>query len=162
MKLASPQTSTEEPAVTSQRHFQGTEKPGVLRFVARQSRNFKFLWLGLLISNAGTWMESTGQGWLITDLEPARKAFWLGIIAASFAVPMLFLTPIGGAVADRVPKLKLLWTVQISYLLFSGVLAFLTLTDVVNVWYLIVYSFINGVVLAFDSPGRHAILPDLV
>jgi MFS family permease len=132
------------------------------RFAALQSRNFRLLWFGLLISNAGTWMESTGQGWLVTDLEPERKAFWIGMIAACFAVPMLVLPPVGGAVADRVSRLRLLWSVQVTYLVASAVLTVLTLTHVVNVWHLLVYSFINGTVLAFDSPARHALLPDLV
>lgn len=132
------------------------------RFAALQSRNFRLLWIGLLTSNAGTWMESTGMGWLVTDLEPARKPFWLGMIAAAFAVPMLFVPPFGGAVADRVPRMRLLWAVQVTYLLASGVLATLTLAGAVNVWYLIAYSFLNGLVLAFDSPVRHALLPDLV
>jgi MFS family permease len=132
------------------------------RFAALQSRNFRLLWIGLLTSNSGTWMESTGMGWLVTDLEPDRKAFWLGLIAAAFAVPMLLLPPIGGAVADRMPRLRMLWIVQIVYLIASAVLAALTLADVVDVWYLLGYSFINGAVLAFDSPVRHALLPDLV
>jgi MFS family permease len=56
----------------------------------------------------------------------------------------------------------MLWTVQTAYLVASAALAILTLAGVVNVWYLLVYSFINGGVLAFDSPTRHALLPDLV
>jgi MFS family permease len=132
------------------------------RFAALQSRNFRLLWLGLLTSNAGTWMESTGTGWLVTDLEPARKAFWLGMIAAAFAVPMLLLPPIGGAIADRVPRLRMLWGVQIVYLVASAALAILTLSGAVTIWSLIAYSCLNGAVLAFDSPVRHALLPDLV
>jgi len=107
-------------------------------------------------------MESTGTGWLVTDLEPARKALWLGMIAAAFAVPMLLLPPIGGAIADRVPRIRLLWGVQIVYLTASAILAILTLADVVTIWHLLAYSCLNGAVLAFDSPVRHALLPDLV
>jgi MFS family permease len=95
-------------------------------------------------------------------LEPGRAALWLGVIAAAFALPMLVLPPLGGAVADRLPRLKLLWLVQISYLAFSTALATLTLTELVDVWFLIAYAFANGVILAFDSPVRHALLPDLV
>lgn len=133
-----------------------------VRFAALQSRNFRLLWFGLLVSNAGTWMASTAEGWLVTDLAPGRAAFWLGVIAAGFAVPMLALPPLGGAIADRVPRLKLLWLVQISYLAFSATLAILTVTGLVNVWFLVAYAFANGVILAFDSPVRHALLPDLV
>ncbi len=135
--------------------------PGA-RFAALRSRNFRLLWIGLLISNAGTWMASTAEGWLVTELQPERSAFWLGMIAASFAVPMLVLPPIGGAIADRVPRLRLLWLVQAIYLALSTALAVLTLLDRINVWFLLAYAFANGVTLAFDSPVRHAILPDIV
>jgi MFS family permease len=163
MKVATPRAAGEpsaEPSIVSSTGEAEAVRPA--RFAALQSRNFRLLWIGLLTSNAGTWMESTGMGWLVTDLEPERKAFWLGLIAAAFAIPMLLLPPIGGAVADRMPRLRMLWTVQIVYLIASAVLAALTLADVVDVWYLLGYSFINGAVLAFDSPVRHALLPDLV
>ncbi len=132
------------------------------RFAALQSRNFRLLWFGLLASNAGTWMASTGEGWLVTDLEPERAAFWLGAISLTFAVPMLVLPPIGGAVADRFSRLRLLWIVQTAYLLMSITLAAVVLSGNASVWVLIVYAFGNGVVLAFDSPTRHSLLPDIV
>ncbi|HEY8445866.1 MAG TPA: MFS transporter [Thermomicrobiales bacterium] len=139
-----------------------TSKAPPARFAALQSRNFRFLWIGLLISNAGTWMTSTAEGWLVTDLEPERSAFWLGIIAAAFAVPMLVLPPFGGVIADRLPRLTVLWTVQLAYLITTSALATLTLLDLINVWFLVAYGFCNGVILAFDSPVRHAILPDIL
>lgn len=132
------------------------------KFAALASRNFRLLWTGLVISNAGTWMAATAAGWLVTDLEPDRAPFWLGIIAAAFALPMVLLPPVGGAVADRLPRLRLMWVVQIGYVLISSALAVLALTGRVNVWVLVAYEFGNGVVLAFDSPVRHAIVPDLV
>jgi len=107
-------------------------------------------------------MESTASAWLITDLVPNNDSFWLGIMAAAFAIPMLALPPFGGAIADRFPRVRLLWIVQILYLLLSTALAALTLAGVVQVWMLIVYSFGNGMVLAFDSPIRHSVLPDIV
>lgn len=133
-----------------------------VRFAALQSRNFRFLWFGLLISNAGTWMESTASGWLMIDLEPHHASFWLGVMAASFAIPMLVLPPFGGAIADRFSRMRLLWIVQSIYLILGIALAVVTLTDIVTVWMLIAYAFANGVVLAFDSPARHSLLPDIV
>ena len=116
----------------------------------------------MLITNAGTWMESTATGWLVTDLEPDRASLWIGAISASFAVPMLLLPPIGGAVADRYSRVRLLWILQIVYLILSAALAAVTLAGRVEIWMLIVYGFLNGVVLAFDSPARHALLPEIV
>src|SRR5688500_7748390 len=109
MKIASPRAAGDTSADASMvPRAGGAEAARSPRFSALQSRNFRLLWIGLLTSNAGTWMESTGMGWLVTDLEPGRKAFWLGSIAAAFAVPMLLLPPFGGAVADRVPRLRML------------------------------------------------------
>src|SRR5215211_4022456 len=102
-------------------------------FAALQSRNFVLLWTGLITSNVGTWMAGTAEGWLVTDLKGDNAAFSLGLIAASFAVPLLLLPPIGGAVADRVPRLKLLWTAQLLYLVLAIALTMLTITDVINV-----------------------------
>jgi len=133
-----------------------------LGFRALESRNFKLLWIGLLISNAGTWMDSTAEGWLVTDLKHEGAALWLGLIALAFAIPMLLLPPFGGAIADRFPRVRLLWIVQILYIAASSTLAIIVLTGIVQVWMLIVFSFLNGVVLAIDSPARHALLPDIV
>src|SRR5688572_1711903 len=71
------------------------------RFAALQSRNFRMIWVGLLVSNAGTWMETTALGWLVTDLDPDRAPFWLGVMAAALALPLLVFFPVGGAIADR-------------------------------------------------------------
>jgi MFS family permease len=131
-------------------------------FAAFQSRNFVLLWTGLIISNAGTWMAATAEGWLVSDISGERAAFSLGLIGISFAIPMLCLPLVGGVVADRVPRLKLLWTVQILYLFLASALAILTITDVINVALLMVYAFLNGAILAFDAPCRHALLPDIV
>ncbi|MGH2533471.1 MAG: MFS transporter [Thermomicrobiales bacterium] len=131
-------------------------------FAALHSRHFRLLWLGLFVSNSGTWMNSTAQGWLVTDLDPDGAAVALGLIAAAFAVPMLLLPPLGGAVADRVPRLRMLFVVQCLYVVLTSLLAFITLTDLIEIWMLMVFSFFNGVVLAFDAPCRNAIVPDIV
>lgn len=131
-------------------------------FAALRARNFRLLWLGLFISNAGTWMTSTAEGWLVTDLNPDDAAFSLGLISASFAIPMLALPAVGGAIADRVPRIRLLFTVQCVYVVLSAVLTTLTVTGVIEVWMLMGYALFNGAVLAFDAPTRNALLPDIV
>lgn len=136
--------------------------PESARFGALRSRNFRLLWFGLLTSNVGTWMAQTAEGWLVTELAPGRTASALGLIAVAFAVPMLLLPPIGGALADRVPRLRLLRLAQVTYLVMSGTLAVLTLAGWTTTGVLVLFAFGNGVVLAFDNPTRQALLPDLV
>jgi MFS family permease len=132
------------------------------RVGALRSRNFRLLWTGLVIANSGSWMATTAQGWLVTDLEPERASLYIGLIAMAFALPMLLLTMVGGAVADRFPRMRLLWIVQLSYLAFASTLALINWLGLIEVWMLIVFSFLNGLVLAFDSPVRNALLPDIV
>lgn len=133
-----------------------------VRFAAFQSPNFKNLWFALVVTNTGTWMATVAEGWLVTDLQPERKSFYLGLIALAFAVPMATLPLMGGVVADRMSKLKLLWGCQLAFLAQSLVLAVLTLTDRASVELLIAASFVTGVILAIDSPVRHSLVPDLV
>lgn len=132
------------------------------RFAALGSRNFRLLWVGLLTSNVGTWMASTAQGWLVTELVPDRAPFALGLVAVAFAVPMLVLPPVGGALADRVPRLRVLWAAQLIYLALSAALTVLTVLDLARVPILIGYALLTGAVLAFDNPTRQALVPDLV
>jgi MFS family permease len=132
------------------------------RVGALRSPNFRLLWTGLVIANSGSWMATTAQGWLVTDLEPERASLYIGLIAMAFALPMLLLTMVGGAVADRFPRMRLLWIVQLCYLVFATALATITLLGLIEVWMLLVYSLLTGTVLAFDSPVRNALLPDLV
>ncbi len=135
---------------------------GRVRFAAFQSPNFKNLWFALVVTNTGTWMATVAEGWLVTDLQPDRKSFYLGLIALAFAIPMATLPLVGGVIADRVPKLRLLWICQLAFLTQSLVLAFLTLTDRASVELLIAASFATAVILAIDSPVRHSLVPDIV
>jgi len=136
--------------------------PGSGRFAVFANRNFTIFWLSLIVTNTGTWMAGVAEGWLITDLEPERKSFYLGLIAIAFAIPMLVLPPFGGIVADRLPKVTALRLTQVGFLVVNSTVAFLALSGRVNVHILIAASFLGAVVLAFDSPIRHSMVPDLV
>jgi MFS family permease len=129
------------------------------RFAALQSRSFRLLWIALLISNAGSQMQNAAQAWLVRDLHP--EPFYLGLLSLSFALPMLGLTPLGGALADRVSPRLLRYT-QLGMLLQSLILAILTVGGWVQLWHILGLSFLMGVLLAMDNPARHALLPDLV
>ncbi len=130
------------------------------RFSALRNRNFALLWFGLLISNSGSWMQLVAQGILVYDLT--HSAFALGLVSFARAVPMMVVTPMGGVVADRVPRLRLLKVTQVTALCLALVLAVLTSAGVVTVWQIALLSLLAGAVNAFDQPTRQALLPDLV
>jgi MFS family permease len=130
------------------------------RFSALRNRNFALLWSGSVISNAGSWMQIVAQGWLVYQLTDSPV--FLGVVGMARALPMLFLPPMGGVIADRVPRLKLLKVTQNISLLLALLLAVLVGAGVIQVWQIILLSFLSGAVNAFDQPTRQALLPDLV
>ncbi len=130
------------------------------RFPALQSRNFTLLWFGLIVSNVGTWMQNVGTGWLVLQLT--NSPLWLGLLGLSFALPMIALPLVGGAVVDRVNRIRLLYFTQTGQMLIAFALALLTWLNLVNVWHILAASFLGAALLAFDNPARQALLPDLV
>ena len=130
------------------------------RFASLQHRNFKFLWAGLIVSNTGTWMQNVAQGWLVLQLT--NSPFWLGLLGLSFAIPMILLPLLGGAVVDRIDRVKLLYVTQTGAMLTALILAIMTWTGTVHISYIMIASFVSSALLAFDNPARQALLPDLV
>ena len=130
------------------------------RFAALQHRNFNLLWAGLIVSNTGTWMQNVAQGWLVLQLT--NSPLWLGLLGLSFAVPMIILPLVGGAVVDRIDRIKLLYITQTGAMLTALTLAILTWTGTVHISYILIASFVSSTLLAFDNPARQALLPDLV
>src|SRR5215469_18133855 len=89
-------------AVSAEQRRTGQSKA----FIALQHRNFRLFWIGQLISLIGTWMDSTGQSWLVLHLT--GNALALGLVGALQFLPILFLTLFGGVLADRLPKRRVL------------------------------------------------------
>jgi len=123
-------------------------------------RNFRLYIIGQTISQAGTWMQAIGQGWLVLRLTGSGTA--LGVVIACQALPVLFFAPAGGLLVDRVDKQKLLIVTQV----LSGVLALvlwaLTATDTVEVWMVYGLALMLGFVLVFDNPVRQSMPIELV
>ena len=137
-----------------------SESIPIPRFASLQHRNFRLLWAGLIVSNTGTWMQNVAQGWLVLQLT--NSPFWLGLLGLSFAIPMIVLPLIGGAIVDRIDRIKLLYVTQTGAMLTALILAILTWTGTVHISYILIASFVSSALLAFDNPARQALVPDLV
>src|SRR6266540_1766495 len=129
-------------------------------FSALNQRDFRVFWSGQLVSLIGTWMQRVGQAWLV--LELTNSAFKLGLISSLQFAPVLLLAVPGGAVADRVPKRRLLMLTQTVLMLQSCVLTVLVWTSTVRYWHVAVLSVVYGLAQAFDLPTRQAFVADLV
>ena len=105
-------------------------------------------------------MAQTVQSWLVYELSSSALA--LGAVSGAFAIPMIVLPFFGGVLADRLDRRKIIWLMQSLALLLTLLMAVLVATGLVQVWHVIMISFVSAVVLAFDQPTRQAIIPDLV
>ncbi len=134
---------------------------GVLRaFLALRHRNFRLFWTGQLISLIGTWMQTTGQAWLV--LELTHSAWLLGLVGALQFLPVLILSLFGGVLADRLPKRTVLRFTQSFATLQAFVLWILVATGEVRLWHVLVLASLLGLTNSFDMPTRQAFVVEMV
>ncbi len=126
----------------------------------RRHRNYQLFWFGQLISVTGTWLQSTGQAWLVLGLT--RSALALGIVSGLQFLPVLALGLIGGVAADRFDKRRTLVLTQSAFALLAAVLAVLTSTGAVRLWQVYALALLNGLVAVADNPTRQAFVVDMV
>jgi len=132
--------------------------PSALR--ALHSRNYRLFVAGQLISLVGTWMQSVAQSWLIYRLT--GSAALLGLIGFAGQIPVFVLAPLGGVIADRLNRHRVLIATQSAMMLLAFVLAALTLGGVVREWHIFVLASFLGIANAFDIPTRQAFLAETV
>jgi len=130
-------------------------------FRVLRHRDFRILWLGLVGSAIGTWMQIVGQALLVLQLAHG-SALALGAVSLAQALAFFVFALFGGAVADHVDKRRLLLLTQTLCMGFAALLGVLTLLHVVEVWMVVVLAFLQGAALSFDQPTRGALIPDLV
>ncbi len=121
---------------------------------------FRLYFVGQTISISGTWMQTVAQGWLVFHLT--QSELWLGLVACAAGLPSLILSPIAGVVIERVPRRTLLMITQAVQMILAFILAYLTFTNTVAVWHIMLLAFLLGVSNALDAPTRQAIVVDLV
>jgi MFS family permease len=131
---------------------------------ALRYRDFRLLWLGLLISNLGTWMQFTAMGFFVARLAGSQHqaALDLGIIGAARAVPVLVLSPLAGVVADHLPRRRVLFVTNTTMALVALVLALLATLHHLEMIGLVALSALGSAAMAFDSPTRQSWVPLLV
>jgi len=130
-------------------------------FHALQHRNFRLLWTGLAVSAVGTWMAIVAQSLLVLDLTHG-SAVALGSVSLAQAVAFLVFAPIGGGVADRFDRRRLLFVTQTLMMLFTTMLGVLTATHTIRFWMIPVIAFAASATLSFDQPARNALAVSLV
>ena len=132
-----------------------------VRYPAFRHRNFTLIWVGLLVSNVGTWMQAVAQSWLIYKVT-GNDPLYLGWLGLCFALPMVLVPPLGGVVADRADRVRLLYVTQTAALALAAILAVLTWTGAIRPWHILATTSAGALVLAFDNPTRQSLIAELV
>jgi predicted MFS family arabinose efflux permease len=129
-------------------------------FKAFQYRDFRLMWIGACTSSIGTWMQIVAQGWLIYRLS--HSAFLLALDQFLGGIPIFLFSLIGGVVADRMERRKILLASQYVQMATAGTLTILVAAGAVHVWHILCLSFISGLAQAFGGPAYSALIPTLV
>lgn len=128
-------------------------------FAPFRHRAYLLVWFGAMVSNVGTWMETTALSYYVADTS---KASWSGIVAAAGFLPTALLSPIGGAWADRFDRRKIMiCTNSVSAVIAAAVAALVASGDATPAL-LALFSLAAGCANAIGFPAFQATLPDLV
>ncbi|HEY1670301.1 MAG TPA: MFS transporter [Trebonia sp.] len=129
-------------------------------FAALSSRSYRIYIGGQSLANAGSWMQSIAQDWLIFNLTHSSTA--VGVTMALQFGPILLFGLHAGAVADRVSKRRILLITQTLSGVATTALAVITITGAVRPAYVYAFALASGMILAFDSPARQAFVTEVV
>ena len=130
-------------------------------FRALHYRDFRLLWTGLAISAIGTWMQIVALSLLVLDITHG-SAVALGTVSLTQALTFLLFAAVGGSVADRFDKRRLLLVTQTLMMGFAVLLGILMLTGLIRFWVILLVAFASSSALSFDQPARNALITSLV
>lgn len=139
-----------------------TQSPSRLATTLRalKHRNFQLFFSGQLISLIGTWMQTVAESWLVYRLT--GSSLLLGSVAFASQIPVFIMAPIGGTVADRFNRHRIIIATQCCAMALALTYALLTISGKITVVEIFVLAALLGVVNAFDIPARQAFIVDMV
>ncbi len=129
-------------------------------FISLKYPNYRLWFFGQLISLVGTWTQTTAQGYLIYQLTKSPE--YLGFVSFANGIPSWLFTLYAGAIADRIPRRTLMVITQSSMLILAFIMAFLTFTNTIQWWHILILTFFLGISNAFDAPARQAFVLEMV
>jgi MFS family permease len=129
-------------------------------FRSIENRNYRLYFFGQMVSLLGSWLQSVAQAWLVYRLT--GSSFQLGLVLFIGQASLLFLSPIGGLIADRYPRRWVVVATQTASMLLAFVLAVLTLGGHVQLWQILAVAGLQGFINAIDVPTRQALVSEIV
>ena len=129
-------------------------------FNALRFSNYRWYWLNEATQGMALGMQFLILGWLV--LDETGSASQLGLVIFAFGLPNLIFAILGGIIADRANRLKLLISTRLCVSVLIFALAFLRITDLLEIWQIYAIVFLLGTIQALNGPARMAIVSDLV
>ena len=129
-------------------------------FKAFHYRDFRLQWCGACTSSIGTWMQIVAQSWLVLSIS--GSAFMLGLDGFLAQAPVVLFSLIGGVIADRIDRRRVLVGSQYVQMASALILTVLIAFKVIKVWHILSLSFLVGCAQAFGGPAYQALIPMLV
>ncbi|MCG3205611.1 MAG: Enterobactin exporter EntS [Elusimicrobia bacterium] len=129
-------------------------------FRALKSRNFRIYFIGQGVSLIGTWMQQIAMSWLVYRLT--HSAFLLGLVSFTNQIPTLFFSPFAGVLADKLNRRRVVLVTQTLLMLQAGTLFYLTYTNTVKVWNIVLLGLFFGFINAIDIPTRQSFVIELI
>lgn len=145
-------------ATKTARSFRGAVPQALQSF---HFRDYRWLWLGTFFSFMAIGMQQITRGWLILRLTD-DSPFALSLVMMSFALPLTFASVIGGALADRISRRRMIMLTQAGNAFLTLLLAVLDMTGIVRFWHLMVLGFCNGTMAALNMPSRQSLISEIV
>lgn len=127
---------------------------------ALRHRNYRLYFGGQGISLTGSWMQQVAMGWLVYRLT--GSAFYLGLVAFFAQVPVFFMSPLAGVLADRWNRMHIMLVAQSLAMIQAFILAFLMFSKAIAPWHLLPLAFFLGVANSLDAPARHSMVVQVV
>lgn len=130
-------------------------------FASLKLADYRWLWLGSTAMHMAMHMQMISRGWLILR-QTNNSPLALSLVMVAFAAPMALISPLGGAMADRFSKKKLVIGCLLANGLMTTLLATLNMLDWIRFWHLLVIGAVNGTLMAVNIPSRQALISDIV
>ncbi len=119
------------------------------------------LWTASLSSGAAAWALIVARGWLVYDLT-GGESLWVGIVTFAAMIPRVLVPPFTGYLADRFNRRNIMAVMFAVNLVHNVALAVFVLVGVIEIWHLVILSFVNGSARAAQMPAGQALIPNLI
>jgi MFS family permease len=129
-------------------------------FRSLQYRNYRLFFSGQTLSLIGTWMQRIALPWIVYQMT--GSVFLLGLVGFLGQIPTFLLAPFAGVLTDRWSRYRVLIVTQVLAMIQAGILAWLSLSGLLEIWHIIVLNIALGCINAFDVPARHSFVIDMV